>query len=169
MIGASIFALCMWLKFEPGLAEWIEKLELSPFYIGVYVLILASAIMMLISFIGCIAALQENTVTILIVSKKQKEKLKRFILLLVPPDMILQFHCETFYFSKSLQCGICALNSCSCYGIQEENHLVKSERELVAHKERSRLTPAKIVVLFVPSTECGTGVCCFVLVPALSR
>lgn len=47
----------------------------------------------------------------------------------------------------------------------EENHLVKSERELVAHKERSRLTPAKIVVLFVPSTECGTGVRCFVLVP----
>lgn len=68
MIGASVFALCMWLRFEPGLGEWITKLELSSFYIGVYVLIIASAIMMIVSFIGCIAALQENTVMVLIVS-----------------------------------------------------------------------------------------------------
>lgn len=71
MIAASIFALCMWLRFEQGLQEWIEKLELSPFYIGVYVLVIASAVMMIISFIGCVAALQENNVTILIVSRKR--------------------------------------------------------------------------------------------------
>lgn len=70
MVGASIFALCMWLRFEPGLQEWIEKLELSQFYIGIYVLLIAAAVMMIISFIGCVAALQENTVTILIVSKR---------------------------------------------------------------------------------------------------
>lgn len=75
MIGASIFALCMWLRFEPGLEEWVEKLELSPFYIGIYVLVIASAVMMLISFIGCVAALQENTVTILIVSKSKIDNL----------------------------------------------------------------------------------------------
>lgn len=71
IIAASVFALCMWLRFEPGLGEWITKLELSSFYIGVYVLIIASAIMMIVSFIGCISALQENTVMILIVSTQQ--------------------------------------------------------------------------------------------------
>lgn len=79
MVGASIFALCMWLRFEPGLEEWITKLEISPFYIGVYVLILASAVMMIISFIGCVAALQENTITILIVSKQRYNETKASI------------------------------------------------------------------------------------------
>lgn len=68
MFGASIFALCMWLRFEPGLGEWIQKLDLQAFYYGGYVLMLAAAVMMIVAFIGCIAALQENTVTILVVS-----------------------------------------------------------------------------------------------------
>lgn len=157
----------MWLRFEPGLEEWIEKLELSPFYIGIYVLIIAAAVMMLISFIGCVAALQENTVTILIVSKqKHLSRINEWIN--IDFNFPLHWSSSRFLFfnvvTESYR-GICAERSCSCYSFQEENHLVKSERELVAHKERSRLTPAKIVVLFVPSTECGTGVCCFVLVP----
>lgn len=65
MIGAAILILCLWLRFEPGLEEWIEKLELYDFYTGLYILIIAGLVMMVVSFIGCISALQENTVALL--------------------------------------------------------------------------------------------------------
>ncbi|XP_057659429.1 tetraspanin-2A isoform X2 [Diorhabda carinulata] len=66
MIGAAIFALCLWLRFEPGIQEWLQKLDSLQFYNGVYVLIVASLIIMIVSFIGCISALQESTVAILL-------------------------------------------------------------------------------------------------------
>lgn len=68
MIGACIFALCLWLKFEPGIQEWLQKLEALQFYIGVYVLIGAAVIIMVVAFVGCISALQESSLALLIVS-----------------------------------------------------------------------------------------------------
>lgn len=68
MIGAAIFALCLWLRFEPGLEEWIDKLELHTFYIGIYILVLAGVVMMIVSFIGCLSALQESQFALLLVS-----------------------------------------------------------------------------------------------------
>jgi type III secretory pathway component EscS len=68
MIGASIFALCLWLRFEPGIGEFLEKLDAEEFYIGVYVLIVASIIIMIVAFIGCISALQESSIVLLVVS-----------------------------------------------------------------------------------------------------
>ncbi|KAH0811487.1 hypothetical protein GEV33_011304 [Tenebrio molitor] len=66
MIGASIFALCLWLRFEPGIGEFLEKLDAEEFYIGVYVLIVASIIIMIVAFIGCISALQESSIVLLV-------------------------------------------------------------------------------------------------------
>ncbi|XP_018569100.1 tetraspanin-2A [Anoplophora glabripennis] len=66
MIGASVFGLCLWLKFEPGIEEWLIKLEATQFYIGVYILILASIVIMVVSFVGCISALQESSLALLI-------------------------------------------------------------------------------------------------------
>jgi len=66
MIGASIFALCLWLRFEPGIEDWLKKLEATEFYIGVYVLIIAAVIIMVVSFIGCVSALQESSVALLV-------------------------------------------------------------------------------------------------------
>lgn len=68
MIGASIFALCLWLRFEPGIGEYLEKLNGTDFYIGVYVLIVAAIIIMIVAFVGCVSALQENAVFLLVVS-----------------------------------------------------------------------------------------------------
>lgn len=68
MIGASIFALCLWLRFEPGLEDWIDKLELKIYYTGVYILIIGSIVVMIVAFIGCVSALQENRSTMLLVS-----------------------------------------------------------------------------------------------------
>ncbi|XP_025829234.1 tetraspanin-2A [Agrilus planipennis] len=66
MIGASIFALCCWLRFEPGIGEWVTELDLQVFYIGLYILILGAIIMMVVAFIGCLSALQENSLTLFV-------------------------------------------------------------------------------------------------------
>ncbi|KAF5270884.1 hypothetical protein FQR65_LT05401 [Abscondita terminalis] len=65
MIGAAIFALSLWLRFEPGLEEWIEKLELYGFYTGLYILILAGLLMMIVSFLGCLSVVNEHRVLLL--------------------------------------------------------------------------------------------------------
>ncbi|KAF5297985.1 hypothetical protein FQA39_LY11860 [Lamprigera yunnana] len=65
MIGAAIFALSLWLRFEPGLEEWVVRLELENFYIGLYILIVAGIIIMLVSFVGCVSSLQESKFALL--------------------------------------------------------------------------------------------------------
>lgn len=68
MLMAAVFALCIWLRFEPGFQEWVQILELQIIYIGPYVLIGTSVIALIVSFLGCLSALQENTFTLFIVS-----------------------------------------------------------------------------------------------------
>ncbi|KAL0125123.1 hypothetical protein PUN28_004336 [Cardiocondyla obscurior] len=60
MLGCAMFGLSIWMRFEPTLEEWVEFLDMYEYYIGVYILIAASVIVMAISFIGCAAALMEN-------------------------------------------------------------------------------------------------------------
>ncbi|XP_046395278.1 tetraspanin-2A [Ischnura elegans] len=60
IIGASVFALCIWLRTEPNFSEWMEKLDVEEFYIGIYVLMLASIIVMGVSFLGCCSAVMER-------------------------------------------------------------------------------------------------------------
>ncbi|XP_012269913.1 tetraspanin-2A [Athalia rosae] len=59
ILGAAMFGLSLWMRLEPGFEEWVGWLGMSEFYIGIYVLILASVIVMVISFVGCGAALME--------------------------------------------------------------------------------------------------------------
>ncbi|CAH0560712.1 unnamed protein product [Brassicogethes aeneus] len=61
MMGASIFALCLWLRLENGIQEWLYKLHADHFYDGVYVLIIASLLIMAVSFLGCVTALAESS------------------------------------------------------------------------------------------------------------
>lgn len=57
-----MFGLSLWMRLEPGFEEWVGWLGMYEFYIGIYVLIGASVIVMIISFIGCGAALMELVV-----------------------------------------------------------------------------------------------------------
>lgn len=66
MISAAIFALCLWLRFEPGIQDWIDVLEIHIVYIGPYILMIISAVVMIVSFLGCLSALQENSLLIFI-------------------------------------------------------------------------------------------------------
>lgn len=59
-----MFGLSIWMRFEPTLEEWVEFLNMYEFYIGIYVLIATSVLVMAIAFIGCAAALMEHIMTI---------------------------------------------------------------------------------------------------------
>ncbi|XP_060531747.1 tetraspanin-2A [Cylas formicarius] len=65
MIGAVLFALCLWLRFEPGIQEWLDILSAGIFYVGIYILLIAAAVIMIVSFLGCLSALQENALFLL--------------------------------------------------------------------------------------------------------
>lgn len=59
-----MFGMSIWLLVEPGFAEWVYYLDISEFYIGIYILIVSAIFVMLIAFIGCAAALMEHTLAL---------------------------------------------------------------------------------------------------------
>jgi hypothetical protein len=48
------------MKLEPGFGEWVEKLELSEYYTGLYVIIAAAVLIIIVSFLGCVSAFMED-------------------------------------------------------------------------------------------------------------
>lgn len=53
---------------EPGFEEWIRILDIYAYYIGVYILIALAVAVLVVSFLGCCAALVEHGLGLLIVS-----------------------------------------------------------------------------------------------------
>lgn len=53
---------------EPNFGEWLRLLDAQVYFIGIYVLIIASIIVMVVSFLGCCSALMEHTQGLGIVS-----------------------------------------------------------------------------------------------------
>lgn len=66
MFATALFALTIWLRAEDGFNNWLTILQAQSFYIGVYILIGTSIIMMAVSFLGCLSALMENTLALLV-------------------------------------------------------------------------------------------------------
>jgi hypothetical protein len=69
LVGLGLFAFSIWIRVEPGFEEWIQILDIYSYYIGVYILIAVSVIVLLTSFLGCCSALMEHGVALLIVSR----------------------------------------------------------------------------------------------------
>uniref|UniRef100_A0A182XCD9 Tetraspanin n=1 Tax=Anopheles quadriannulatus TaxID=34691 RepID=A0A182XCD9_ANOQN len=61
IVGAGLFAFTIFIRAEPGFDEWIAILEVYEYYIGVYILIGAGALVMIFSFLGCCSALMEHS------------------------------------------------------------------------------------------------------------
>lgn len=59
--GTAVLAVGLWLRFDPKTKSLFEG-ENSPyvFYTGVYILIAAGALMMVVGFFGCCGAIQES-------------------------------------------------------------------------------------------------------------
>lgn len=60
LFGAAMFGMCIWMRKDPGMEDWVQRLDLWDFYSGVYVLLTASIIIMVTSFVGCCSALTES-------------------------------------------------------------------------------------------------------------
>ncbi|XP_055011461.1 CD9 molecule a isoform X1 [Boleophthalmus pectinirostris] len=61
LAGTAVFAIGLWLRLDPKTKGLFEGDD-SPyvFYTGVYVLIAAGALMMVVGFLGCCGAIQES-------------------------------------------------------------------------------------------------------------
>ncbi|XP_063978804.1 tetraspanin-2A [Diachasmimorpha longicaudata] len=60
IFGAGMFGVSVWMRADPGFQEWVEFLEMQEFYIGLYILIIASILVMVVAFFGCAVVLMEH-------------------------------------------------------------------------------------------------------------
>lgn len=92
LLGASIFGLALWMKLEPGFGEWVEKLELHEYYAGIYVLIAAAVLIIIVSFLGCLSAFMEDRRMLAIV--------RNYITIYYTGVSTREISCETFCILK---------------------------------------------------------------------
>lgn len=75
IVGAMMFIMTVWIRAEPGFEEWVQILNIYVYYVGIYILIAAAVIVMIVSFLGCCSALMEHTTGLLLVSERERESL----------------------------------------------------------------------------------------------
>lgn len=61
ILGALIFSLAVWMRLENEVRQWVSELGMYQYWNGLYILMAAGAIIMLISFCGCCGALVNNS------------------------------------------------------------------------------------------------------------
>lgn len=67
-----MFIMSVWIRAEPGFEEWVKVLNIYIYYVGIYILIGASVIVMIVSFLGCCSALMEHTQALYLVSSSKE-------------------------------------------------------------------------------------------------
>ena len=70
MVGAFLFGLGAWIRWEKDFEKWIDTLEFYSYWYGVYVLLVAGIIAMLGSLLGCSGAVYERQQFLTAVSNK---------------------------------------------------------------------------------------------------
>ncbi|CAG0919214.1 unnamed protein product, partial [Notodromas monacha] len=60
LLGAALFALAAWIRYQDDFKEWIIELGLQHFWNGIYVLFTVGVLSMILSFVGCIGAINES-------------------------------------------------------------------------------------------------------------
>lgn len=75
--------MTVWIRAEPSFEEWVQILNIYAYYIGIYILIAASVIVLIVSFLGCCSALMEHTSALFLVRFQNSHHL-RFIIQNIP-------------------------------------------------------------------------------------
>lgn len=75
--------MTVWIRAEPSFEEWVQILNIYVYYIGIYILIAASVIVLIVSFLGCCSALMEHTSALFLVRVQSSHHL-RFIIQNIP-------------------------------------------------------------------------------------
>ncbi|CAD7088267.1 unnamed protein product [Hermetia illucens] len=88
MFGAALFGLTVWIRAEPGFDEWVRMLNIGVYYIGIYILIGAGVIIMVVSFLGCVSALMENTFALFVFIGTQ---ILSFIIIIAGCGILMDF------------------------------------------------------------------------------
>lgn len=60
LFGALLFSLSIWLRSEREVKDWVRELQMYQYWNGLYILMAAGAIIVIISFFGCCGALMSN-------------------------------------------------------------------------------------------------------------
>jgi len=71
LVALGLFAFTIWIRVEPGFEEWVTILDIHSYYIGVYILLGVSVLVLITSFLGCCSALMEHGVALLIFTVTQ--------------------------------------------------------------------------------------------------
>jgi len=66
LVGLGLFAFAIWIRVEPGFEEWVSILNIYAYYVGVYILIGMSVLVLVTSFLGCCSALMEHYFALLV-------------------------------------------------------------------------------------------------------
>ncbi|CAH1393096.1 unnamed protein product [Nezara viridula] len=60
LICVILIGICFWVRFDPEITDWIEKLEVKQFYTGLYILIVCALAHIASGVISCMGTFSEN-------------------------------------------------------------------------------------------------------------
>ncbi|KAK9497697.1 hypothetical protein O3M35_004372 [Rhynocoris fuscipes] len=66
IIAFIVIGLCLWLRFDPDVGDWVDVLNIRSFYIGLYILIISNILVCASGFLSCIATLSANQFLLLV-------------------------------------------------------------------------------------------------------
>lgn len=66
ILSIGLFVVAIWVVTEPNYSEWMALLDANVYYVGIYILILACILTVVVSFLGCGAALMEHQFGLLV-------------------------------------------------------------------------------------------------------
>lgn len=60
VVAFIVIGLCLWLRFDPDVGEWVDILQIQSFYIGLYILIVSCILICASGFLSCVATFSGN-------------------------------------------------------------------------------------------------------------
>jgi len=66
VIAVAVIVLCFWIRLDSDIKDWVDKLNLQALYVGIYILIVTSFLVMASGFLSCMATFSESVLLLTI-------------------------------------------------------------------------------------------------------